>query len=127
MQFAYLPDAHLHPLWPDIERILQPAGEGFDPAADVVWVAFEGATLWGAATTRLRTDGIARLRLMGGRRFREWMGELDRTVTAWARDCGSEKIVMTGRKGWRRFADRYGWTELNTEDGGKINFEKRLG
>lgn len=128
MEVSYLPDAHLHPLWSGIERILAPASDGdvFDPAIDVVWIAYEGPTLWGACTTRLRTDGVARLRLMGGRRFKEWMGELDRIVTAWARDCGAPMIVMTGRKGWSRFADTYGWTVTGTDDG-KINFEKQLG
>lgn len=124
MEVSYLPDAHLHPAWPDIKRLLP--SQDFDPAADVVWVAVEDGIVWGACTTRLRTDGVARLRLAGGRRFKEWMGDLDRIVTAWARDCGAPMIVMTGRKGWSRFADLYGWTATGMEDG-KINFEKRLG
>lgn len=130
MEVSHLPDAVAFHLWPAIERILSRARhseevEIFDPAIDVAWIAYDGPILWGACTTRLRTDGIAEVRLIGGKRFREWIGPLDEEVTKWARACGAPRLETRGRVGWKRFSSRFGWAELATDDD-QIIFEKRL-
>ena len=129
MQVSSLPNAGNREDWPIVEAILTRAkgpDEVFDPAIDVVWIAYVGSTIFGAATTRLRTDGIAELRLIGGSRFREWIGPLDEMVSAWARLCEAPKLISRGRKGWSRFGRELGWVRLSLDDENKTNFEKVL-
>jgi hypothetical protein len=128
---SWLPDPQLRADWPIVEAMLRPAlsepdDELFNPAIDVCWAAYEDGALYGAATTRMRTDGIAELRLAGGTRFREWIGLLDGIVTNWARDAGASRLNMRGRCGWLRFAARFGWVPLGKDDDGKMLFEKVL-
>jgi hypothetical protein len=126
---SFLPEPETHPLWPEILKLLQPAADfGEIPAwtgDECVWIAFEGQTLFAAATTILWDDGEAELLLAGGHRHKDWMGQLDATVTAWARDCGARKITMRGRRGWTRYAARFGWGVSGCEGGRQI-YEKEL-
>jgi hypothetical protein len=130
VELSYLPDAERHPLWPDLYRLLKPAADyGGIPVKDedeLVWIAYDGPTVFGAATTLLWDDGEAELRIAGGARFREWMGLLDEAVSAWARDCGAKKLTMRGRKGWVRYARTFGWVVLGTDHDGLTIFEKEL-
>lgn len=84
---------------------------------------FDGPTIYGAATSRNYNEA-AELVHAGGTRFREWMPLLDEAVTSWARDCGAPKLIMSGRKGWARFAERHGWVASKDED--RMFFEKEL-
>lgn len=125
-----LPEPQRHPAWPDIEHMLRPAlsepgHELFDPSIDVVWIAYEGQTIFAAATSRLRNDGTAELRLAGGVRHRDWVAALDEGVTEWARLCGALSLVMRGRKGWGRYARPFGWVVSGFDDGQQI-FTKEL-
>jgi hypothetical protein len=127
---SYLPDPQQRADWGLIEALLQPAvddgQETFDPDIDVCWAIYDGGTLYGAATTRLRLDGDAELRLAGGHEFRRWIGLLDETVTNWARDAAASRLMMRGRKGWARFAERFGWDASGIDDDGKELFSKDL-
>jgi len=130
MELSALPDAASHHLYPAFVEMLEPAVTDGSPAfidgIDTMWIAYEGGTVWGAATTRLRTDDTAELRLAGGGRFRDWMGLLDEAVSQWAVANGKSRIAMVGRRGWARFANAYGWVALGTNDEGKVRFEKAL-
>jgi hypothetical protein len=126
---SYLPDPEQHPLWDGIRGLLKPAADYgeipvFGPG-ECVWIAFDGPTVFAAATTLLWDDGEAELRLAGGYRHREWVGELDATITAWAKSAGASRITMRGRRGWERYARRFGWVRTGTEDG-RVLYEKRL-
>jgi hypothetical protein len=129
VEISHLPAPHLRADWPIIEAMLAPATETdtFNPEIDVCWLAYEGGTALGAATTRLQTDGIAVLRLAGGHEFRRWIGLLDEAVTDWARACGATALRMWGRKGWVRFARTFGWVPQHQEDDGKWLFTKDIG
>ncbi len=130
MQISYLPDAESHPLWPDIYRILEPAAKLGDVEVkeneDLVWVMFDGPTLYGAATTRLLPGDEVQIRCAGGTRFKDWMPLLDGIVADWGRDCGAWKATMRGRHGWARFAERFGWVALGKDEDGLTIFEKEL-
>jgi hypothetical protein len=109
--------------------MLEPAddsGEVFNTTSDVLWLAIENGVVWGAATTRLMTDGTAELRLVAGARFRDWIGPMDGLIETWARDCEAQKLVTWGRKGWVRLARTFGWVALDQDTDGKWQFEKRL-
>lgn len=126
MILSYLPEGH--PLWPDVLPLLKDAAdyggiEVWEPG-DLVWVAFDGPTVFGAAVTRPGEE--AELRLAGGTRFREWIGLLDHEVSEWARINGAAKLTMRGRIGWKRFADRFGWSVLGIDEDGLTIFEKVL-
>lgn len=129
MIVSYLPDPESHPLWNGIRALLKPAAElGCSPVfgdGEVLWVAIEGQTIFGAATSILWDDGEAQLILAAGTRHREWVAELDEAVTEWARLCGARRLTMRGRKGWGRYARRFGWVVTGIE-GGRTLFEKVL-
>lgn len=127
LELSYLPDPTAREDWPIIEAMLAPASETdvFDPAIDVCWIAYEGNVLLGAFTTRLTTDGIAHLRLVGGHEFRRWFREGEEMVTEWARAAGASRLVARGRMGWRRVMPA-GWVSLGTDDEGKALFSKDL-
>lgn len=130
MQISWLPEPEDHPLWPDILRLLQPAADigiidAYEPC-DWVWIIYDGPTLYAAATTRLLKGDEAELRLAGGGHFKEWIGLLDETVSDWARRGLAHKLTMRGRKGWARFAERFGWVALGNDDQGRAMFSKNL-
>jgi hypothetical protein len=93
---------------------------------ECLWVAFDGQTIFGAATTILWDDGEAQLILAAGTRHREWVGELDATITQWARSAGARKLTMRGRKGWARYASRFGWVVLGPDTDGWLRYEKQF-
>jgi hypothetical protein len=101
---SYLPDPERHPLWEGIKALLEPATDGAPVLTknELVWVAFDGPVLFGAATTILYNDGEAEVRLCGGKYAAQWLGLGEATVSAWARDCGAAKLITRGRKGWAR-------------------------
>ena len=129
MIVSYLPNPVQHPLWESIKALLKPAADFGDiPIRDddeLVWIAFEGTVLFAAATTLLWDDGEAELRLAGGYRHRDWIQQMDEVVSKWARDAGASRLTMRGRRGWTRYAARFGWEPLGTEDGRQL-YEKVL-
>lgn len=129
MELSYLPDAVNHPLWPAIKALLQPAAnygeiDAFEDG-DLVWIAYEGPTVFAAAVARPLGDE-AELRLASGTRFREWMPLLDAELTVWAKGNGAWRLTMRGRDGWARFAERFGWVATGKDHKGRTMFEKEL-
>jgi len=124
---AYLPEPQQHPLWNEIRKLIESAtDEGVNPLDpdELVWIAFEGTTLFGVATTVLLTNGEAQVLTCSGFEHRRWIGEAERLVTLWARDCGARKITMRGRMGWARYFRAFGWD--CSRDGELWAFEKVL-
>jgi hypothetical protein len=122
---SYLPEPERHPLWNEIQRLLQPAILDDSNALDkgeLVWIAYEGPVLFGAGTTVAYDDGEVRILACGGFKHREWVEQAIATVTAWARRSGGRKITMRGRKGWARYLA--GWAV--SEADGQTIFEKDL-
>ena len=93
---------------------------------DWVWIIYEGPLLVAAAVTRIWPGDEAELRLAGGCRSNDWMGLLDGAVSGWARDGGAHRLTMRGRKGWARFAARFGWVALGTDHDGLTIYTKEL-
>jgi hypothetical protein len=108
---AYLPEPHKHPLWNDIQRLIQ---LGTDPGVpiiednELVWIAFEERTLFAAGTIALKSDG-AWLLAVGGYEHKRWLRQALDVAASWARDCGAGKLLMRGRRGWARALVRAGW------------------
>jgi hypothetical protein len=123
---AYLPEPDKHPLWTDIQRLLDPKQkfDPVDPTDELVWIAFDGTTLFGAGTTLLYDDH-AEIRLCGGFNHREWVNEAEALVTRWAQKCGVPKLTMQGRKGWSRYFANCGW-RVSSSDDDKFFYEKDL-
>lgn len=118
MIVSYLGEPHRHPLWNDIQELLNRAGEPDDH--ELVWIAFEDSTLFGVLTTVLYDDGEANIQRCAGFRHRTWMKEAEAAIVKWARDCGATKITTQGRKGWERYFARVGVSD------GKVLYEKAL-
>jgi hypothetical protein len=125
-----LPEPEEHPLWSHIKELLEPAAKyGGIPIRDsdeFVWIAFDGPTVFAAATTLLWNDGEAELRLAGGARHKEWIGPLHEAVSDWAKRSGATRLTMRGRKGWGRYARPFGWVALGTDHDGLTIYEKAL-
>lgn len=126
MIVAYLPEPHKHPLWNDIERLIR---QGTDEDANVldenelVWIAFEGTTLFAAGTIALIRDE-AWLLAVGGFEHKRWLEQALGVATNWAKDCGAKRLRMRGRKGWARAFRGLGWGA--SQDGENWHYEKRL-
>lgn len=109
MIVSYLPEPQSHPLWPEIEKLLEPADFGGLEPNELVWIAFDGPVLFGVATTILWDDGDAQIRCIAGKRFKDWGGPMEAALTRWARDCGAARLMARGRKGWTRIYRAFGW------------------
>lgn len=120
--------------WPAAKALLHPAlmmGDEDWPAVEAslqandhqLWAVMEGGDLLAAAVTRiaLARDGeVAEVYLVGGHDFETWIGELDATIEASARDIGCIGMRAYGREGWRKTLKSQGWTVK------ALAFEKRL-
>jgi hypothetical protein len=126
---SYLPDPESHPLWNEIMELLRPAAEyggiGVRDDDELVWIAFDGSTIFAAATACPAGDE-AQIRLAGGARHREWIEDFDGQVSAWARRNGAARLTMRGRKGWARYARAFGWGLCGTDEDGLTIYEKAL-
>jgi hypothetical protein len=71
---------------------------------ELVWIAHDGATLFGVGTTALLDgDEEAVILACGGFKHQLWIEQALGVVSAWARDCGAKKLTMRGRRGWARY------------------------
>jgi hypothetical protein len=123
---SYLPEPTKHPLWNDILRLIERGtDEGVSPLEDneLVWIAFEGQTLFAAGTIAL-IDGDAWLLAVGGFEHRRWLETALEVAANWARDCGSKRLRMRGRRGWARSFRALGWD--CSQEGDKWLYTKEL-
>ena len=107
--------AMLHPAlmagdedWPEIERDLV----SNDKQLWAVLAKGGDPDLLAAAVTRVaasRRGRIAEVYLVGGRGFRRWIGPLNDTIEASARDIGCVAMRAYGRFGWRDVLRALGW------------------
>ena len=126
MIVSYLPEPLNHPLWNDIERLIrQGTEEGANVLDDneLVWIAFDGPTLFAAGTIAL-IDDVAWLLAVGGFEHRRWLETALGVATNWARDCGAKVLRMRGRKGWARAFRGLGWD--CSQDGKDWLYEKAI-
>lgn len=127
MIVSYLPDPERHPLWPAIRELLKPAvlddSDVLEPG-ELVWIAFDGPTIFGAGTTAQIDDTTAAILTVGGTRHREWVEQAEAAVSAWARANGATKLIMRGRRGWARYFRAFGWVASQSD--GRWIYEKDL-
>jgi len=111
-------------------RLLEPAAQygGIDTyePGDWVWIIYDGPILYGAAVTRLLPGDEAELRLAGGSRSMKWAELLDGVVSDWARTGGAHRLTSRGRRGWARFAKRFGWSPLGQDHENRHMWTKEL-
>ncbi len=126
---SWLPEPECHPLWSGIYALLEPAAKlGGVPVLeenDLVWIAIDGPTIIAAATTRLLKDGPAELKHVGGGHMKDWFETFEAVLCAWALDCGADRFISRGRKGWGRLNAPLGWAVTGNENG-LILYEKVL-
>jgi hypothetical protein len=126
---SWLPDPESREYWNDLKALLLPAAqrgrcEVFEPD-DLVWIAIDGRSIIGAATTRLVEGNEVEVKHIAGSRFSEWGDELDDMLTEWAKACGAKRMVSRGRQGWARVSRKWGWHVSGSEDGLTL-YEKDL-
>lgn len=130
MIVGYLPEPEKHPAWTNIKALLDKAAavggiEAYEPG-DVVWLAIEDKTIWAAMVSRFG-DGVAEIRCVGGARLKDWLPQWAKVFEEWAGSCGAELLECRGRKGWGRFAERFGWKFAHVDDDGLPVYQKELG
>lgn len=129
MQVGYLPDPEGHPAWGNIKALLERARrynpvEIYEPG-DVVWLAIEDKTIWAAMVSRLN-HGVAEIICVSGTKLDAWLPQWAAIFEEWARNCGADWLECRGRKGWARFAERFGWQFSHHDKDGLPVFEKEL-
>ena len=128
MHVGILPDPVNHPAWAAISAYLEPAAErGGVPILEEheeVWIAHTDR-IWGAATARKTTAGYGEVVLVGGEKYRTWIGEMDRAIGAWLKDEGKSAVRAYGRKGWTRVLGKMGWNVIGY-NGQNVGYERVL-
>lgn len=128
MTISFLPEAEQSPLWEGIRKLLEPAAQigGIKPKdeLDLIWIAHEGGTVWAAFTVALMGERLD-IACAGGTRLKDWLEPFEATMTAFGLSCGAKELALTGRKGWGRWAKRFGW-KLDGELNGKPVYVKDL-
>lgn len=112
-------------IWPyphtdEIIALLQPAadlgGERIECGPGwTTWTVHDGPKLVGAAHCRRTVDRAVEVVLVGGNGFRDWIGQLDERIGAWARDEGAIVLRAFGRRGWARVLSEQGWSVMPGE------------
>jgi hypothetical protein len=75
-------------------------------------VVLDGEELLAAATAWLSIEHYVEVKLVGGRDYRRWIGELDEAIGAVARQAGAVRMIGIGRRGWLRELKRLGWDRI---------------
>jgi hypothetical protein len=110
-------DPRLWDRWPEAEALLEPARERGDfPSVldddEILFAVMDGDELLACATAWLSSQGYVEIKLVGGRDYRRWLGELDRVIGAAAAEAGATRMIGIGRAGWSRILQRNGWVKL---------------
>ena len=107
--------------WPEAERLLEPARQRGDfpsclESDEVLFVVLDGDELLAAATAWLSTEAFVEVKLVGGRDYRRWLGELDKVIGAASAEAGATRMVAIGRGGWARSLKPLGWERIRAVD-----------
>lgn len=116
--------------WPEAESLLEPARQRGDFATciepdEALYVVMDGDDLLAAATAWLSTDGFVEVKLVGGRDYHRWLGELNERIGDAARAAGATELRAWGRRGWAKTLSAMGWAAfpIDSETNGYV---KRL-
>jgi hypothetical protein len=117
--------------WPEAEALLEPArARGGFPSViepdEVLFAVMDGDELLAVATAWLSVDHYAEVKLVGGRDYRRWLGELNEVIGAEARAAGATRLIGIGRAGWSKILQRNGWVKLQPVEDHWL-FERKLG
>jgi hypothetical protein len=117
--------------WPEAEALLEPARARGDFATclepdEALYVVLDGDELLAAATAWLSTDRHVEVKLLGGRKCRRWLKELDERIGADARVAGATRMIGIGRAEWSRILQRNGWVKCQPVEDHWL-FERELG
>jgi hypothetical protein len=119
--------------WPEAAALLEPARqrgrfESIIEPDEALYVVLDGDELLACATAWLgERDGekLVEVKLVGGRDYRRWIGELDSVIGAAASQAGAARMVAIGRRGWLKSLERLGWAQCQpVED--HLLFERKL-
>lgn len=115
-------DPRLWDRWPEVEALLEPArARGDFPSVldddEVLFAVLDEDELLACATAWMgrnneTSEVFVEVKLIGGRDYRRWLGELDRVIGAAARQAGAVRMIGIGRRGWLRELKRLGWDQL---------------
>ena len=116
--------------WPEAEALLEPArARGGFPSClepdEVLFVVLDGDELLAAATAWLSTEGYVEVKLVGGRDYRRWLGELNDRIGSDARVAGATRMIAIGRRGWAKALAHIGWAKCQPVEDHWL-FERKL-
>ena len=101
--------------WP---QIIETAKRGGSSATDIIDKVSAGhAMCWpvdnGFLVIERTEDDAIRIWIGCGLGVREWCGSAEREISAFAREIGCNRLLIEGRKGWRRILPH--WTQIGDD------------
>lgn len=110
-------------LWPFLQRALVHSDEKPEPAEILARIRANGLQAWLIYEKHIATAGICTkllrdrtsghleclLWLIGGARLSSWAPDFLSKLILWAKSEGCTSLSAGGRRGWGRWAERYGF------------------
>lgn len=101
--------------WPDIVKT---AERGGSTASDIIDKVSAGHAMgWpvdgGFLVLERTTDDALRIWIGCGINVRDWCGTAEREVSAFAKEIGCNRLLIEGRRGWRRILPH--WTQIGDD------------
>lgn len=130
MMIGSVPNPREWEHWPQAEAFLEPARKlgGFASVIDpdeALWAVMDEGELIACATAWL--DGeLCEVKLVGGRDYPRWLGQLDNAIGAAAAKAGATLLTAWGRAGWTKVLAARGWETSKMTDGSTA-YSRRLG
>lgn len=125
---SYVPEEHVHEVWPKIRQYICNAVEytnGRYAPEDVLdllfyhnhqlWIAIDGADIIGCIVTTVMDYPRKRVLscpFVTGEDFKRWKYPMLRLLRQWATDNGCEVLESTARLGWSRVFKDDGYTAI---------------
>lgn len=123
---SLIPTELVEHVWPEVAPIMAravPSSGGRYTINDIyaeclsgaqhLWVAFdERKNIIGCLTTRVVVYPQKRMlagQFCAGVQMNQWQTEMLATLDSWAKDNDCAGLEMTGRFGWTRVLNKYGW------------------
>ena len=133
MIIGAVPDPLEWDRWPEAEALLEPARQRGDFASciepdEALYVVLDGDELLAAATAWLgEREGVklVEVKLVGGRDYRRWLGELNEVIGRDARVAGATRMIAIGRRGWAKALAPLGWAKCQPVEDHWL-FERKL-
>lgn len=123
------PQAEIERFWPIVSKLLLPAIDyslgraSLDQMFGILttckaqlWLMIEDRHIVAASITEIRlypTHPILNVLMIGGSKMDQWLGDFVPRIKRFAQFNGAKALEFTGRKGWLKTLDKFGFESLD--------------